>query len=163
MARPAYACLTGKQYPRGVRRAKPAAWLGFRIGARLAWGLATGLGLASLGVAVWGLGGVAVLGVWGVGLALLGYWLEGMAYNFKPTAARLTGCSAAVREPRVRVTIQPPPAPFEGGAMPLLTELGPAPPPQPRVPDPKVLRRYRRLRQSGMQPLFELETLGESA
>ncbi len=145
--------------------AKPAACLGCRIGARLAWGLATGLGLASLGVAGFGLGGVAVLGVLGAGLALLGYWLEGMAHSFKPTAAPHTGCSAAVREPRVRVrvTIRPPPTPLRGGLTPLLTELGPAIKPQPRVPDPKILRRYRRLQQSGMQPLFELEALGESA
>ncbi|GIW33895.1 MAG: hypothetical protein KatS3mg072_1228 [Meiothermus sp.] len=139
---------------------------------KLALALAIGLGLASLTLAPWGLGWVLGLGLLGGGLAWVGYRLLGRgqimdAVPAYPPLGPWLGSGAAPRV-RARATLRksPPARLSESEAAQMLAELRlakTAAPCETLRLDPKLLRRYRRLQKSGMQPLFELEALNEVA
>lgn len=134
----------------------------------LVWVLASGLGLASLGMAVWGMAWVMGLGGLGVALAILGYQLERAAPATRPGFSPIQPVRAPTSEPglmvRVRVIVRAPATPplSEAEVARLLDELCPAPKKvlsaEP-MPPSKMPKRYRRLREAGVQPLFDLETL----
>lgn len=142
------------------------------LAAKLPQALAVGLGLVSLALAPWGVAWVLVMGLLGGGLAWLGYRLEGHtqtteAQSSHGSTGQSSGSGARPRI-RARVTLRTPTsAPLSQSEVArMLAELRPAQtavPSETPQPDPKLLRRYRRLQKSGMQPLFELEALSEVA
>ncbi len=134
----------------------------------LVWVLASGLGLASLGMAVWGMAWVMGLGGLGVALALLGSRLERPTPTSRPRSSPIQPLRAPTFAPgltvRARVSVRAPAPPplSEAEVARLLAELHPAPKKvlsaEP-MPPSKMPNRYRRLRETGVQPLFDLETL----
>lgn len=134
----------------------------------LVWVLASGLGLASLAMAVWGMAWVLGLGGLGVALVFLGFRLERAVPTSRPRSSPIQPLRAPTSEPgftvRARVIVRAPAPPplSEAEVACLLAELRPAPQrvlPAEFQPPSKMPKRYRRLREAGVQPLFDLETL----
>ncbi len=134
----------------------------------LVWVLASGLGLASLAMAVWGMAWVLGLGGLGVALVFLGFRLERAVPTSRPRFSPVQPLRAPTSEPgftvRARVIVRAPASSplSEAEVARLLAELRPAPRkvlPAEFQPPSKMPKRYRRLREAGVQPLFDLETL----